>query len=399
MKNPKWVFSQLAGRLRSEQLLRDQFAEATLLLSLGAFILGLARDAQASAPLKVQSKSIQTIETSAGQTSLEDLARFQGPVWGFDFISPTLVVLTVRDGSLHQLNLASGEAIEIKGAPRVFRSGQGGLLDVVVHPDFSINRRLDLSYAKDLGNGLATTATGFGRLEGSELKGFSEVFAASPGTKNSIHFGSRLAWDWDRRLWMTMGDRGERDLAQDPKAHPGKVLRFVNGAVSIVSIGHRNPQGIFVDMSRKQVWVIEHGPRGGDEINLIQEGANYGWPVVSFGREYWGPRIGEGTEKAGMISPWYHFTPSIAPAGLVRLKGSAFPSWDGSFLTGSLVLTHLNRLSVGSGDKPGTEERLLRSLKERVRMVRQGPDGLIYLSTDSGRFMRLKPSSKDPEKK
>ncbi len=225
------------------------------------------------------------------------------------------------------------------------------------------------------------------------------------------HFGSRIVFDVQGHLFFSVGDRGVRPNGQDLTTHAGSILRlnldgslpadnpFLNrpGALpEIYSFGHRNPQGLAYDAKRERLWSIEHGPRGGDEINLIKAGENYGWPVVSHGKEYWGPMmVGEATHKAGMMDPVKVYVPSIAPGSLLLYSGKAFPGWRDDLFSGALKLTHLNRVSLNQEGQPVAEERLLESLGERIRALAEDPQGWLYLSTDSGKILRLRPVSTD----
>ena len=323
----------------------------------------------------------------------EVLLRRSGVLWGFDFLPDGRVVLTERAGALLLFDPASGRVQEVSGAPAVAAKGQGGLLDVRLHPRFRENGLLYLTYAKPVPGG-AVTALGRGRLEGARLTAFRELFAARVGTEGGIHFGSRLEWSGGF-LFMTVGERNRRDEAQSLASHAGKILRLdEDGAPApgnpfagrpgalpeIWTLGHRNPQGLAVDPATGALWSAEFGPRGGDELNRVERGANYGWPVVSFGREYYGPRIGEGTEKPGMAAPALHWEPSISPSGLAFHRGAAYLA--------CLSGRHLRRVAFAAG-RPGAQEALLEDGGWRIRMVRPGPDGALYFSTDSGEFARL----------
>ncbi len=236
----------------------------------------------------------------------------------------------------------------------------------------------------------------------------NDLLITTSSTDTTRHFGSRIAFDNEGHVFFTVGDRGERPNGQDLSTHAGSVIRlnqdgtvpkdnpFVkhqNALPEIWSYGHRNPQGLSYDSKNKRLWLIEHGPRGGDEINLILAGKNYGWPVISYGKEYWGPlSVGEATSKEGMEQPVKYYVPSIAPGSLLLYTGSAFPGWQGDLFAGALKLQHLNKIKLSDSGQTVGEERLLISLKERIRSLSQSPEGWIYLSTDSGKIMRLTPS-------
>lgn len=329
--------------------------------------------------------------------------------WGFDFISENQMILSERRGKIFLLNLATGKLSSIQGVPPVAARGQGGLLDIQLHPEFAKNRLVYMAYSHPLKN-KATTRIARAKLEDLELKNLEVLFTAEPYFEAGNHFGSRITFDSKGFVYFSVGDRTERKLAQSLETHNGKILRlhedgripkdnpFVdheNAKPEIWSYGHRNPQGLKFDLQTGLLWSHEHGPRGGDELNLIQKGKNYGWPVITYGREYFGPKIGEGTHKAGMEQAVKVYTPSIAPCGFEIYSGREFPSWKGNFFIGALALTYLNRLVI-QNQKAVKEERLLENLKERIRNVRQSPSGILYISTDSGKIIRLRNDSKTP---
>lgn len=343
---------------------------------------------------------------SAGQRFTVDvLTERQDVVWGFDFLPDGRIVFTELGGRLGILDPKTGQVQAVSGAPEVVRQGQGGLLDVRVHPEFASNRELYLTYSEALGDGKMTTALGRGRLDGTALKDYRKLFSAFEPSGERIHFGSRVEFDGAGHLFMSMGERNDRDKAQNLSYHNGKILRFnLDGSVpadnpfaktpnakpEIWSYGHRNPQGLARHPTTGELWSAEYGPRGGDEINLIRPAANYGWPVITYGREYYGPKIGEGTEKPGMEQPVVYWVPSISPSGIAFYTGDRFPQWRGDLFVAALGSQHLRRLSFT--DKEISQEPLLRELGWRFRTVRPGPDGLLYFSTDEGRIGRLLPA-------
>ena len=288
----------------------------------------------------------------------------------------------------------------------MYHQGQGGLLDIEVHPQFQTNQKIYLAYSitKD---GKHTTALASGVFKNNQIHSLENIFVARPWVDTSRHFGSRLAFDSNGFLYVTVGDRVNRKKAQKLDNHFGKTLRLtdqghfvkdnpfvsVRGALpEIWSFGHRNAQGLFFHPQTKELWLHEHGPRGGDEINQVQKGKNYGWPVITYGREYWGPKIGKGTSKKGMEQPVKHYIPSIAPSGLMIYSGKQFQTWKHHFFSGALVLRHLNQIQIRNG-RVSSEERLLSDLNFRIREVTEGPQGLIYLGVDEGKILRLKPLS------
>ena len=353
---------------------------------------------------KTFTKFFKKYSSTSEPFAVEVLAEGLGVVWGMVFINKKEMLFTERTGNIKKLNIQTGEINSVSGAPQVYIRGQGGLLDVALHPRFSKNRKIYISYSKIVGK-KQTTAVAVGILKGNKLAQIKDIFVASPAVSSSRHFGSRLVFDKKGFLYITVGDRVKRHSAQKKDNHLGKVLRLTdagkapkdNPFVSIKkalpeiwSIGHRNSQGLFIHPETGELWEQEHGPRGGDEINLIKKGKNYGWPVITHGREYWGPKIGKGVRKQGMEQPIKYYVPSIAPSGLLIYSGKRFKKWKNNFFSGSLVLRHLNRLRVVK-QKVQKEERLLSDLRFRVRNVIEGPQGFIYVCVDQGKILRLKP--------
>jgi glucose/arabinose dehydrogenase len=327
--------------------------------------------------------------------------------WSMAFLPDGGMLVTERAGRLRLVDEAFNLVPEpLTGVPTAFARGQGGLLDVVLHPDFAENRLVYLSYAY-LGDGGAATAVARGRLGAGGLEDTEVIFESNALASGGRHFGSRLAFDDAGHLFVTHGDRGERERAQKLGDHAGSLLRldddgsvpddnpFVGQADAlpeIYSFGHRNPQGMAVHPETGAIWLHEHGPRGGDEVNIIEAGANYGWPVVSQGREYASGRPVGADEAAGMIPAIHVWDPSIAPSGMAFYTGDAFPEWQGDLLVGALAYQLLARLELDGGTVV-QEERLLEGELGRIRDVRVGPDGLVYLLTDdaNGGIYRLSP--------
>lgn len=317
-------------------------------------------------------------------------------IWGMEFLSENEIIFTERAGAFKILDIRTRKIIPLPIEPelKVVHRGQGGLLDVGIAPR-SVGGWIYFTYSCEKPGG-NTTCLGRAKLTGKgekrKLIARQEVFAAQPVVDSYHHFGSRIVWDKKGRLFMSTGDRySESQLAQKTDNHLGKVLRIRDdGKAEVWSYGHRNIQGLYVE-DRDQLWAQEHGARGGDEINKIQKGKNYGWPEISHGVNYSGLPIGTGkSSMPGMEQPFYYFTPSIAPSGLLVYSGKKFKQWRGHIFSGSLVLAHLNQLVVHNG-KPVKEERLFGNLGERIRDVKESPAGEIYFSTDSGKIYRVKP--------
>jgi len=327
--------------------------------------------------------------------------------WGLAFLPDGRMLVTERPGRLRIVEKDGALSEPLQGVPDVYARGQGGLLDVVLDPDFERSRFVYLSYSEP-GKGGAGTAVGRGRLTGDRLENFSVIFRQVPKTGGGRHFGSRLVFARDGKLFVTVGERGEKERAQDFSIHRGQVIR-INPEGSIPkdnpfvgrpgyraetwSHGHRNPQGAALHPDTGELWTVEHGAKGGDEINVPKAGRNYGWPVISYGVHYSGQKIGVGTRKEGMEQPRFYWDPSIAPSGMAFYTGDRIPPWKGNLLVGALAGRMLVRLEL-DGKEIVKEERMLKELDERIRDVRQGPDGYIYLLTDSskGRILRVEPA-------
>ena len=337
------------------------------------------------------------------------LATLSSP-WGMAFLPDGRLLVTQKGGSL-AIVAANGQSViaTVSGLPAVAAGGQGGLLDVALDPDFARNRLVYLSYAEP-GDGGQGTAVARGRLGATSLENVEVIFRQLPKVGGGLHFGSRLVFGRDGMLYVTLGERGRKEMAQDLAVHQGKVIRirpdgtvppdnpFVGRAgvrPEIYSHGHRNPQGAALHPETGALWTVAHAARGGDEVNVVRAGLNYGWPVITYGRDYSGLKIGEGTSKASMEQPLHYWDPSIAPSGMAFYTGDRFPAWKGNLFIGSLKFGMVSRLEL-AGEKVVSEERILEGLRDRVRDVRQGPDGLIYLLTDesAGRILRIEPATR-----
>ena len=368
------------------------------ILSLILITLSLAASPSDQAP-----KS-PTPPSREGQLRVETVVDGLEHPWGLRFLPDGQIVVTERPGRV-RLVKEGRLSKPLDGVPRVFAQGQGGLLDVELDPSFDKNHRLYLSYAEPDTSGKAGTAVARARLVGDHLEDVEVIFRQHPKVKSDKHFGSRLVSGRDGTLFITLGDRfAYRDQAQDLSVTLGKIVRIrSDGSIppdnpfvgkpgtdpAIWSYGHRNIQAAALAPGTGQLWTVEHGARGGDELNHPEPGKNYGWPVITYGIDYNGTKIGEGTAKPGMEQPVYYWDPVIAPSGMVFYTGSAFPEWKGSLFIGSLRPGLLTRLTLEDGVTH--EERYLADLGERIREVKQGPDGLLYLLTDAdnGRILRI----------
>jgi glucose/arabinose dehydrogenase len=331
--------------------------------------------------------------------------------WALAFLPGGRMLVTERPGRLRLVGPDGRLSPPVSGVPDVYATGQGGLLDVTVAPDFTQSGTVYLTYAEP-GDGGGGTAAARARLDvaGNRLTSVEVIFRQFPKTSGGRHFGSRVVIAGDGSLFITVGERGERERAQDTNVNRGQVVRINpdgdvpadNPFVSrpgyrpeIWSYGHRNPQGAALHPVTGKLWTVEHGARGGDEINIPAPGRNYGWPVIAYGKHYSGGQIGVGTHNAGMEQPVYYWDPSIAPSGMTFYTGDRFPAWRSNLLVGALKFRLLVRLSL-DGERVVAEERLLTDLGERIRDVRQGPDGFVYLLTDSpnGRIIRIEPANR-----
>jgi glucose/arabinose dehydrogenase len=354
----------------------------------------------------------QAFGSSAGELEVRTIARGLANPWALAFLPDGTMLVTERSGRMRIVTSEGQVSPPLKGVPDVWASGQGGLLDVAADKAFAQNRTIYFCFAERAAGGGRTTVAR-ARLDDSKA-GLDEVkiiFRQQGPLSSGNHYGCRIAQAEDGNLFVTLGEHfSARDQAQNLGNHLGKVIRIAPGGSvpagnpfagradakpEIWSYGHRNPQSLAFHPASGELWEIEHGPRGGDEVNLIGKGKNYGWPVIGYGIDYSGAKIHDATAKAGMEQPLKYWVPSIAPSGMAFYTGKLFPKWDGSLFLGALSGAMLVRLTL-NGNTVTAEERLLQNLNERIRDVRQGRDGALWLLTDSsnGRVLRVTPAAK-----
>jgi glucose/arabinose dehydrogenase len=364
---------------------------------------------QAQTPREGPAPRSPTPESTKGAVRAETVAKGLEHPWGLAFLPDGRILVTERPGRLRIVDRDGRLSQPLSGVPRVHASGQGGLLDVALHPRFVDNRLVYLTYAEPGDGGSAGTAVARGRLGNAGLEDVQVIYRQQPKVDGGGHYGSRLVFRQDGTLFVTQGDRmNHRQRAQNLSEGIGKIVRInPDGSVprdnpfvdrsgarpEIWSYGHRNVQAAALHPETGQLWTVEHGARGGDELNRPEAGKNYGWPIITYGIDYSGASIGEGTAKPGLEQPVYYWDPVIAPSGMTFYTGDAFPGWKGSVLIGSMQPGALVRLTLTDGRVAG-EERYLGNLGERIRDVQQGPDGLLYLLTDSdnGRILKVRPT-------
>jgi len=322
--------------------------------------------------------------------------------WGFTFLPDGALLITEKAGEL--IHFKNGKKTTISGVADIYLRGQGGFLDVILHPNFEDNNFVYFSYASSEGDGAGgNTTIARAKLKNTKLENWEVLYKAEPNSKRGQHFGSRLAFDKEGYLYFTIGDRGNRDVnPQDITRDCGKVYRInddgtipkdnpfyniANAKKAIYSYGHRNPQGMTLHPKTGAIWTHEHGPRGGDEINIIEAGKNYGWPIISYGINYSGTKFTDITKKEGMEQPLHYWDPSIAPSGMAFINSDNYGDWNGNLLIGSLKFQYLDMCTI-KNNKVVKEERLLNGLG-RVRCVEQGPDGYIYVGIENLGIVKL----------
>lgn len=343
-------------------------------------------------------------EKTAGSYSAETIVKGLQNPWGMAFLPDGRILITERSGSMLIGKNGQVQKEKIAGVPKVYTRGQGGLLDIVLHPDYKKNGWIYFSYAKP-GDGGGTTTVARAKLNGNTLTNLQELFSVHPYVSSSVHFGSRIVFDGKGYMFISTGERGTKNNAQDLGTHNGKVIRlhddgrvpkdnpFVNkpGAKpEIWSYGHRNIQGLVYDAAKNILWAHEHGPKGGDELNILQKGKNYGWPLVTYGIDYDGSVISDKRTMAGIEPPIHQWTPSIAPCGMALVTTDKYKGWKGNLLVGALSHKYVARVQLRN-NKFVSEEKLLDG-EGRVRAVTQSPDGFIYVLTEGpGQLLKILP--------
>jgi aldose sugar dehydrogenase len=326
--------------------------------------------------------------------------------WGMTWLGDGRMLITERKGEILIFKDDKYTGQKVQGLPAVYANGQAGLLDITVHPNYAQNGWIYISYAKPVPGGGATTVARF-KLNGNTVTGFEDLIVTTPAWNGGTHYGSRIVFDKQNFLFFSNGERGSQNNAQNLSNSHGKIHRihddgriptdnpFVNTANALASIwtyGNRNPQGMIYDEANNRIWSVEHGPRGGDELNLIEKGKNYGWPVITYGINYNGSPITDITEKEGMEQPVKYWTPSIATCGMTLVTSDKYPAWKGNILVAALAGTHIARVEM-NGTRATGEEKLLPGIG-RVRQVSQSPDGFIYAITEgTGLLIKLLPAA------
>jgi glucose/arabinose dehydrogenase len=382
---------------------------AATVLSSGA---SYAQDLRSSPPLP---QFPQVYETAEQKIRVELLAEGLANPWSIAFLPDGTLLITERAGTLRIFRNGKLDARPVAGTPEVKITTLGGLLEVLLHPQFADNRLLYLSYAKAGQDNLSTTAISRARFDGTKLTDVREIFVANSWSASPTNFGGRMVFGRDGKLYVTIGERQEQDRAQDGQDLGGKVLRLNDdGSVpadnpfvgkpsmkpEIYSLGHRSPQGLAVHPETGALWENEHGPLGGDEINIVLPGRNYGWPLVTYGKTYEGEPISDATSRPDLESPFMYWVPSIAISGLTFYTGDRFPAWKGNAFVGSMMhgrirwTGHVERLTFNDKGLSITREPILTELRQRIRDVRMGPDGLLYVLTDQnpGVLLRIEPA-------
>lgn len=369
----------------------------SVLLSAFTLLPGKAADFPSLAP------PVQEQPDSSRYTVDKLYEGFKNP-WGMAWLPDGRMLVTEKAGEILVFKNNKFTGTKLEGVPKVFAEGQGGLLDIKLHPNYKQNKWIYISYSKPVEGG-ATTAIMRFKLQGNQLVEKKDIFLAKPFIKANFHFGSRIVFDKDNYLFFSVGERGTQPKVQELDNDHGKIHRIYDdgripqdnpfvgkkgASPSIWTLGHRNPQGMVYDAATNRVWAVEHGPKGGDELNLIEKGKNYGWPKTSYGINYDGSILTEHKELPGIETPVRYWVPSIGPCGMTMVTSNKYPGWKGNFLIGAMAHRHIARVQL-EGATYITEERLVQDIG-RVRCVAQGPDGYIYAITEGpGLLIRLMP--------
>jgi glucose/arabinose dehydrogenase len=351
--------------------------------------------------------SYASLTSAQNQFLVEKIAEGFDIPWAMVFLPSGDLLINQREGKVSKLNLDSGEAIEIKGLPAILVEGQGGLFDIKLSPNYHTDKSLYMTYNKSV-DGKGTTVLAKAQLAEKTLINWQDIFISKARTDKQYHYGGRIAFDNNGHVFLSIGDRGVRKNGQNTLSHAGSIIRLnLDGSTpddnpflgnnqvldEIWSYGHRNPQGLFFNPSTDQLWSNEHGPRGGDELNLILSGKNYGWAEVSFGKEYWAPlSVGDATERDDVEKSLKTYIPSIAPSSLLVYSGKAFPEWKHSLIAGALALEHINIISVDNKTNQVIEQRLVEKEYGRIRSITEDSNGWLYFGNDNGEIFRLKPN-------
>jgi len=352
----------------------------------------------------IDSEADNSILVDESNYEMELIFEDENIIWSIEFFEDNSILAAVKSGKLfHYIN---GEKIEIGGLPEIYLRGQGGLMDIVLHPDFKENNWLYFSYAsEDTGEKGGNTTISRAKLINNNLVDLEVLYKASPNTRKGQHFGGRLAFDNENYLYFSVGDRGNRDVyPQDITLDGGKIYRIMddgsipsdnpffnspNAKKAIYSYGHRNPQGMFKHPITGKIWTNEHGPRGGDEINIIKKGKNYGWPKITYGINYSGTTITKNKSLPNMEQPLYYWLPSIAPSSFEYISSDVYPNWKGSLLAGALVFKYIERIGL-KNDKVVYRSKIAEDLG-RPRDIKQGPDGFVYVSIEGKGIYKILP--------
>jgi glucose/arabinose dehydrogenase len=352
----------------------------------------------------IDSEADNSILVDESNYEMELIFEDENIIWSIEFFEDNSILAAVKSGKLfHYIN---GEKIEIGGLPEIYLRGQGGLMDIVLHPDFKENNWLYFSYAsEDTGEKGGNTTISRAKLINNNLVDLEVLYKASPNTRKGQHFGGRLTFDNENYLYFSVGDRGNRDVyPQDINLDGGKIYRInddgsipsdnpffnnPNAKKAIYSYGHRNPQGMFKHPITGKIWTNEHGPRGGDEINIIKKGKNYGWPKITYGINYSGTTITKNKSLPKMEQPLYYWLPSIAPSSFEYISSDIYPNWKGSLLAGALVFKYIERIGL-KNDKVVYRSKIAENLG-RPRDIKQGPDGFVYVSVEGKGVYKILP--------